>query len=290
MIHSRYHSITNQRTYMVIDRSDGRCLGAMGSNFYRPWVFPLYTPSGQTVIQEFPFDHPFHTGAFVAQNPVIFSGRSANFWAMPPRRSNEDALFHHIGRIEASSLPEIEPHDCGVRFSLQCVWLDEAETPILDELRTVDIFAVEGATVCDMTSRKIATHGPVEYPRTKFGSIGIRVEPRLLPPLGGIVIADNARRGDASVVHEQDSTFVAYENDLAGNGRFGVALSILEPEVRGPWFVRDYGMAIYNPTWQEAITTPEGDHWTIALRILAYDGGLTEDRVRRWIDEPYRSF
>ena len=37
-----------------------------------------------------------------------------------------------------------------------------------------------------MTSEKIATYGAATYPQTKFGSIGIRVEPRLLPVMGGI--------------------------------------------------------------------------------------------------------
>lgn len=283
---ARFLTVTNQRTHMVVERETGRCLGAFGSNFYRPWVFPLYTPAGQTVIQEFPFDHPFHTGAFVAQNPVVINGRSSNFWAMPPRRSWDDALFQDVGRIDTSNGPTTESHASGVRFALPCRWLDEDEAPILDEVRTVDLFTVNGATVCDVRSRKTATYGTVEFPQTKFGSIGIRVEPRLLPPLGGVVIADNERRGSADVVHEQDSTFVAYESALPGGGRFGVALSILEPNVTGPWFVRDYGMAIYNPTWREHIRIDEGQSWTIALRILAYDGDLTQDRILRWLAEP----
>jgi hypothetical protein len=273
---------------MVVERETGRCLGALGSNFYRPWVFPLYTPSGQTVIQEFPFDHPFHTGAFVGQNPVVHNGRSSNFWAMPPQRSWDDALFEHVGRIDAGTEPTINPHASGVEFSLSCVWLDETESPVLDEVRTADLYVADGATVCDLTSRKTAAYGPIGFPQTKFGSIGIRVEPRLLPPLGGVVIADKARRGTADVVHERDSAYVAYEGALPGGSRFGVALSILEPAVSGPWFVRDYGMAIYNPTWRESIEVAAGQSWTVALRIIAYDGELTEERVQRWLADPDR--
>lgn len=273
---------------MVVDTSTGRCIGAFGSNFYRPWVFPLYTPSGHTVIQEFPFDHPFHTGGFVAQNPIIVNGTTSNFWALPPRRSYEDPLFANVGRIDAPQTPDLLPHASGVQFSLASVWRDEAERPVLDELRMVDIFAIGDATVCDITSQKIATYGTVEYSQTKFGSIGIRVEPRLLPSLGGVVIADNNRRGDAAVVHEQHSDFVAYENSLGDGDRFGVALSILQPPVRGPWFIRDYGMAIYNPTWRESVISQEGESWTVAMRIVAYDGTLTEERVHRWLAEPYR--
>jgi hypothetical protein len=272
---------------MVVETGSNRFLGAFGSNYYRPWVFPLYTPSGQTVIQEFPFDHPFHSGAFVSQNPVVVGERRANLWAMPPRRSADDALFEHVGRIDTSSGITATPHATGVRFFVACNWLDDAENPMLEEVRTVDIFACDDATICDITSQKFATFGDIEYPRTKFGSIGIRVEPRLLPPLGGTVIADNDRRGNADVVHEQDSRFLAYENAITGSSTCGVALSILEPDAKGPWFVRDYGMAIYNPTWTDSIATPQGDDWTIACRIIAYDDSLSEDRMDRWLKLPY---
>jgi len=102
--------------------------------------------------------------------------------------------------------------------------------------------------------------------------------------MGGIVIGDGNRRGNVEVVHEQDSDFVAYENALAGYGRFGVLMTILDEGVRGPWFIRDYGMALYNPTWRQSISTPEGESWIISLRVVAYDGELTEERARRWIE------
>ncbi|KKL75927.1 hypothetical protein LCGC14_2049980, partial [marine sediment metagenome] len=38
--------VVNERTHMVVHRTTGRCLGAVGSNYYRCWVFPLYTPAG----------------------------------------------------------------------------------------------------------------------------------------------------------------------------------------------------------------------------------------------------
>jgi len=275
---TRYEVKVNERTHMVIDRSTGRCLGAVGANFYDVWVFPLYTPSGRTVIREFPFDHPFHNGLFVGQHPVQVGERVGNFWAHPPTRGWDDHIFVHVGRVDAPKEPETEITDAAVRFTFRNVWRDEQDEPLLDEIRTVTFRAADDATVCDMTSEKIASQGAVEYPQTKFGSIGVRVEPRLLPPLGGTVIADAGRRGVAEVAHEGESDFVAYEND-----GFGVLLHILDAGVRGPWFIRDYGMAMYNPTWTQSISTPEGGSWTVGLRVAAYDGELTEERAREWL-------
>ena len=73
--------------------------GGFGAGYYKAWVFPFYTPAGKNVIQAYPFDHPFHNGIFVDANPVFINERQANFWAVPPRRKADDAVFHHVGRM-----------------------------------------------------------------------------------------------------------------------------------------------------------------------------------------------
>ena len=276
------HLDHDQFGYLVSDPISGRCLGGVGANYYRAWVFPLYTPNGLTVIQEFPFDHPFHNGFWVAQGPIFIDGREVTFWPSPPMRKAKEALFSHMVRMETLGKPQIEPIDNGVRFQLKLLWRDKNEQPVLDEVRTIDLYSVEDATICDMRSSKIASYGALDFAQTKFGSIGIRVEPRLLPISGGVVIGDAGRRGSADPLVDQESDFVAYENQLAGSGRFGVWLHSLEPDRRGPWFVRDYGMALYAPTRLRSIHLPQGETWTVALRVAAYDGQLSNERSQQW--------
>ncbi len=276
----------NPMTQMVVDTETGRFLGAFGGNYYRSWVFPLYTPAGLTVVQEFAFDHPFHNGIFVGQHPVRMNGRTGNFWVAPPRRMPDDPLYVDVGRMDALDQPSAEPHANGVRFTLRSVWRDPDEQPLLDEVRTVDLFTSADATVCDVTSRKIARYGPVEFPQTKYGCVGARVEPRLLPPLGGIVHADAGRRGDASILQNFESDFVAYESGPASLNRIGILLRVPVPGIRGPWFIRDYGMAMYNPTWTRSITIPRDGEWSVQLRAVAFDGPFAESRYQIWSELP----
>lgn len=271
----------NAKTHLVVHSETGRCLGGVGANFYRPFVFPFYTPAGHTVVQEFAFDHPFHNGIFVGQGPVRVGEREAGFWASPPRRSFTDKVFENLGRMDTQKEIDIRPHADGVEFVQKVIWRDDNEAPLIDEIRTVNLYAMADATVCDMTSEKTASYGAAAYPQTKFGSIGIRVEPRLLPVMGGTVLGDNGRKGIAAV-HEGDSDFVAYQNTLPGQGDFGVCMTILNDGVKGPWFIRDYGMALYNPTWREPISTPAGEHWKVSLRVIGYDGELTAARAAAW--------
>ena len=183
--------------------------------------------------------------------------------------------------METQKNIDITPHADGVQFVQNVIWRDANDDPLIDEVRTVNLYSLADASVCDMTSEKIAAYGDVEYPQTKYGSIGMRVEPRLLPVMGGVVIGDNDRSGKVDAL-QGISDFVAYQNRLSGHGHFGVFMTILGEDVRGPWFIRDYGMALYNPTQSGSVSTPANETWKISLRFAAYDGELTTARVEEW--------
>jgi hypothetical protein len=223
-----------------------RCIAGLGHHWYRPWLHPLYTPAGQAVLEAFPFDHPFHNGCFVGQNPVIFAGREANFWAVPPPREPSDDLFRHVGRVEVATL---------ALPVMKCVWRSAEGAPVLDEERSFEFSMKDQAVICDVASRKTAAYTDLEFPATKFGGIAVRVDAQLLPAAGGRILGR----------HGEPSRFAAYEN-----GRFGLALIGSEPAV--PWFLRDYGLAVYNPTWMKPLKLERGEAWETRLRLVAYDG------------------
>ncbi len=290
MSHPEYALRTNAATHMVQHLASGRFLGGFGTNYWRSWVFPLYTPGGQTVVQEFPFDHPFHNGLFAGQNPVRLGDREANFWALPVRRSADDHIMVRIGRMDPQGPVQAECTTTGARLHLNSIWRDEQGQALLDEERSATFAALPTATLCELSSRKTASYGQVEFGRTKFGSLGARVEPRLLPALGGQVIGcqeGQLRRGLADeVANGRECDAVAYETALPGGGVFGLCLIIhansAAPGRCGPWFIRDYGMAMFNATQQAPVIVPEGQTWTAALRAVAYEGPLDADRLETW--------
>lgn len=51
----QYTILTNVQSHFV--KPDNRILGAYGTNFWRSWIYPFYTPSGRTVVENSPFDH-----------------------------------------------------------------------------------------------------------------------------------------------------------------------------------------------------------------------------------------
>lgn len=278
--------------WLVVEKNTNRVLAGVGHNPHRAWTFPLNTPRGLNVAQEYAFDHPFHNGVFVGQGNVRSATRMANFWAPAPDwRQPDNPIFQSLGTLKYGEAPSVTVHDDGVALEYRTTWLDCDRTPLLDERRTIRIRDLGDATACDVTSAKTAAYGDVEFGKTKFGSIGLRVQPQLLPPLGGQILAASdgkLRRGLADeVASGKACDFVAYEADVAGLGRFGVCMTILANSASerrdGPWFIRDYGMAMFNPTVQEAVQCPKGATWTCGLRVAAYDGALTPERAAAWV-------
>lgn len=263
----------NPSAYLIKDTRTGQFLGGFGSNFYRSWVFPLLTPSGQCVIQEFPYDHPFHNGLFVAQYPVVMENKEGNFWTMPPRRSPTDATYKSIGRMDPQGEPTIECLEDRVVLTLQSLWRDENEVPLLKEIRRVEFRSGQSATVCTMTSIKVADFGSIHFPATKYGAIGARVAPRLLPSCGGVISGDNNRRGSSTIFEsERNSSYVIFESERSNARSHGLALLPGRGTPNGPWFVRDYGLAMLNPTMEATITLAPKESWSIGIQAIAFDG------------------
>ena len=277
--------------HLVIETGTNRLVAGVGHNAHRAWTFPFNTPRGLNTVQEYSFDHPFHNGLFVGQGNIRQGERMANFWAtLPDWRQTANPAFQHLGQLKYGEPPQMQVEADGAIFTYRTVWNGVDGAPMLDEVRTIRIMAGEDATLCDVTSAKAAAYGPLEFGSTKFGTIGARVQPQLLPLLGGQIIGGKdgeLKRGLADeVASGKACDLVAYENELPALGRFGLCLMIRENTAsanrQGPWFIRDYGMAMFNATMTESISLAEGETWTTAVRFAAYDGPLSWDRAQAW--------
>ena len=281
---------------MVREVQTGRLLGGVGHDAHRAWAFPLHTPRGLNVIQEYAFDHGFHNGVFVGQGMVEADGVLSNYWAPHPDwRAPDNHIFQDLGELRYDARPDIRSRPEGFRFTYKTTWTGSDGKPALDEVRHFDLYAAENAIVCDLTSKKTATYGNLIFRANKHGSLGMRLQPQLLPPFGGEILGitgDSIRRGGAEeAANNMACDTVAYEAEPAGLWRFGACMMILENTASGrrdgPWFIRDYGMAMFNATMSEDIALRKGETWTAALRVAAYDGPLDEARAKSWSNLPF---
>lgn len=276
----------------VVERETGRMLAGVGHNPNRAWVFPLNTPRGLNVVQEYAFDHPFHNGVFVGQAKVRVGERVAHFWSpWPDWRQPNNHIYSNIGLLEygRGEPAAIEEINGGYRFTYRTTWRDEHREPFLDEVRTIDVSDLGDGTAVDVFTTKTANYGAVHYEANKHGTIGVRIQPQLLPFMGGAILAGFGERiesGQETLVNGSNADFVAYQSDVPGLGTIGVCLIVTENSAadhkQGPWFVRDYGMAMFNATMNDPIDTPAGESWIAGLRVIAYDGPISLERVASW--------
>ncbi len=296
MNESRYETrqalVDHTAGHYVIESATGRILAGVGHNPHRAWTFPLNTPNGHNVIQEHAFDHPFHNGIFVGQGYVMRGNQETNFWCTGPDfRKTHNPVFLHIGQLRYPTAPDIEITDDGVTFTYKTTWCDENHDPMLEEVRRVHVWACDDATICDTYTTKTAAYGPVTFAANKYGSIGVRIQPQLLPPLGGQVVAGRdgeLKRGTAGdVVGNFPCDFVAFEAQPHGREPMGVCMAILDNSASsdrsGPWLVRDYGMVMFNATLNDSIPLEQDQAWQCALRVVAYDQPISLKRSQSWL-------
>jgi Methane oxygenase PmoA len=276
---------------IVVEQSTQRVLAGVGNDGERAWVYPLCTPMGHGVTQESAFDHTFHRSIFVGQGPIESRGVRSNFWVLHRDfRYADHAVYNDLGEIRYVEPPSCQRTDLGFRFTYESTWLDSKGEALLDETRTVDVWDGGDATLCEVRSSKRSAYDDVVYPATKHGSIGVRVQQQLLPAFGGEIVGverGQMRRGLADdVASGKQCEAVLYEADVPRLGVFGVAMAVADNSAAtdrcGPWFIRDYGLAMFDATMNEDLVVRRGGAWSAALRVAAYDGVATVARVAQW--------
>ena len=272
--------------WMLFDEARRKCVLGVGYHWYRPWLYPLFTPCSHQVLQEYAFDHPFHNGCFVGLHPVVHEGRHHNFWATPPQRQEHDPFLADLGRVvlQPSTIFKAEAHSAFARLNLN--WQGADGILLLTETREYRVIAGAEFNQVSMTCRLTAQQN-IQLPATKFAGIGIRVAPELTPGFnarfGRIMSLDagsapfTRRGGEKSFLpspleemHGESAHGIWTEAAHDGRG-FGLYVCAQEPQV--PWFARGYGLFLHNPLQRHGRDLIAGEELTWCLTLGAYDRG-----------------
>lgn len=252
---------------LAFDEARGLPVAGIGHHFFRPWLFPLYTPGGQQVLQEFAFDHPFHNGCFLGWSPVRINGVDHNFWATPPQRSQPDPMMERLGRQRLEGEIRTSREGAKLAATMSVSWEAHDGTPLLAEERVFTVYAGPRAHTVHVESTLRPVAGEVQLPVTKFAGLGVRLDPRLTQA-GGAVFSGNAGQGDAGLLHGLPSSFVGIEA-CHGPHRFGLRIASRQAL---PWFVRGYGLVLLNPVTDSPRRLQAGEVLAQDITLVAHDG------------------
>ena len=250
-------------------RCEKRLLGGYSGNDLRSYVFPLYTPQGVLVLQEAPPDHPHHQG--------ICAGLEIDGHDLWNAGSFGKARHRQVAAPEATDLSPVIS-ESGVTFTHSVDWWSEEGKRLLRERRSVTLKALSHMTMVDWISEFSSPNGGAELGQTKEAGIGMRVPPHWETRLGGQIRNASGQVGEAECF-DRNSAWINVQGAASGTQKAGI---ILMPGPRSkayPWFTRDYGLHLYNPSRHHPIILNDSEKVTWSVRVFAYDGDLSIDQI-----------
>jgi hypothetical protein len=226
---------------------------------WRPYVYPLLTPSGLAVTDEAPADHHYHQSVWLSHHDV----NGQTFWI------NGESAGKIAGQPPMTRVQALASGEAAV-FHHELVWQDRHGAPLLHERRVTAITPTPGATLVDVLSERWPAAGPVTFGATKEAGFGIRIHDSLTEDAGGTLVNDRGQRGEASTF-DQDADWIDYWGQ-PGDHAAGLALFPNPANPRHPWFTRAYGIVLANHHRTRAQTLQPGETLRLSWRVAAHDG------------------
>ncbi|MDP6706052.1 MAG: PmoA family protein [Alphaproteobacteria bacterium] len=261
-------------------RSGGRVLLALTQGPFRPYIYPLYTPSGQQVLEESPADHPHHNGVWVGSDHVhcrfpLDGGRHEDgtycFYV------NETFQGRARGRIESTAVAGAALDDGGfeIRLSAQwrgpCEWGAPEGRVLATEERTVAVHSGGDAHVIDLASELRPTEWELGLGPTRHAYFGIRAAESMRVTAGGR-LSDAAGAADQEAISAGSAAWVDYSGPLAAGAEAGIAILAGAGFEPPGWFATDWGVVQLNPFARAERRLAPGNSWRATARLVVHDG------------------
>jgi hypothetical protein len=236
-----------------------RMVAAYTIGEWRPYVYPLLTPTGYAVTDEAPADHHSHQSVWLSHHDV----NGHTFWI------NAEQAGKITGHAPASGVAQLPDGEAAL-FRHGLVWQDSQGKPLLHERRVTAITPAPAATLVDVLSERRPVDGPVTFGATKEAGFGIRMHDALTQDAGGTLVNDRGQRGEAETF-DQHANWIDYWGQ-PGDHAAGLALFPHPDNPRHPWFTRAYGIVLANHHRTRSQTLQPGETLPLSWRVAAHDG------------------
>lgn len=241
-----------------------------GPQYPRPFFFPLVGPSGAPLTR---MGHPgapnhdHHQSIWFAHNKVLGSDTAPgiDFWAngTPARIRQQEWLAYHDGDDEAV-------------LAVRLGWFDGHDPRALF---TQDLVAAvrpgpDGETLLELQSAFTPTADSLEFGKTNFGFLAVRVAKSLSAHFGGGQLTDSAGRVGEPAIFGQQAAWMDYSGPVAPGVDEGITYFDHPSNPGHPthWHVREDGWMGASACFSAPRTITQAAPLTLRYLLHAHAG------------------
>jgi hypothetical protein len=247
------------------------------------YIYPVYSPSGRNLTDDYPPDHFHHHGIWFAWTKTEFEGRHPDFWNMGDGTGT--VLFDELDQTWSG------PIDAGfkARNSFVDVSAPTAKT-VLDEEWQVVVYNVgrgsKPYTMFDLVStQKLKTPDPLVLPEYRYGGMGYRGPREWLPKDNFFFLTSEGKdRNDGNGTRAK----WCHMSGKVDGQITGIAILDHPSNFRSPQPIRinpDQPFFCYSPSVMGEWKIDPGTIYTSRYRYIVSDGPANKEELdRMWND------
>ena len=237
---------------------------------FKPFWYPLYTPSGLRLTENSPADHPHHHSVWFGHSNI----NGVDFWIETGA----------VGKILLQEIRDIVAGPVFAGWTETNWWVAPDGTKLLDEDRTHRLWHVGQGYLLDLQLTFHATEGEVHFAKEKDAGLGIRMADSLDVEDGGLILNSHGDHNEAGTF-DRLADWIDYSGPVAG--RIGGIAVFNGPDVPvHPWFTRDYGPLLSNFMRFQPYSIPNDQQLRLSFRLYLHDGSAETAHVA----EQYEAF
>lgn len=273
-------------------RFDGQAVLGVTAGAFRPYLYPVNTPTGVAVTSEGPADHPHHHSIWAGADHLhlkmpALGGRDEIyayncyvndvFQGRAPGRAVETGL---AGGVQGGAYL-IEQR---IEWRGPAEWAAPQGRLILNERRETRVRVGSEALVIDMACELAAAEHDIAIGPTRHAWFNYRVAPSMCVDEGGTLLDDAGHAGGAGGVAEH-ARWVACCGPVGAGRTAGIALAPGAGAAPWWWFVSDWGVVTASPCRDTAIELARGSSARLEARFAVFDGAADVGRVARLLGD-----
>jgi len=261
--------IPDHQASFVIDGRE-RLRWHFGQNYPRPFFFPLNGPSGSSLTR---MGHPgapnhdHHQSVWFAHNKVV----GIDFWAngLPPRIQQKEWLAYVDGDSEAVMAVKLGWYDGHDPREL-------LEQELIVSVRSGGEAKEEGAaeTLVELQSTFRPTSEMLEFGKTNFGFLAVRVAKNISAHFGGGTLTDSEGRVGEPAIFGNQARWMDYSGPVPGDKVEGITYFDHPSNPRHPthWHVREDGWMGASACFADPLTTTRDKPLVLRYLLHAHAG------------------